>query len=82
MGIGLLLFGVFLRLRRRRAVVLAAFLSASGFVLMLCHLAAFGLFALAVGACELACGIESARRSAMAAAKTLRDRIAATENYR
>src|ERR1700710_926963 len=53
-GAGLLLFGVYLRLRRRRGVMLVAFLLASGFVLMLCHLAAFGLFALAIGGCELA----------------------------
>ena len=54
-GAGLLLFGVYLRLRRRRGVMLVAFLLASGFLLMLCHLAASGLFALAIGGCELAC---------------------------
>jgi hypothetical protein len=56
-GAGLLLFGVYLRVRGGRPVILMAFLLASGFVLMLCHLAAFGLFALAIGGCELACAL-------------------------
>ena len=52
-GLGLVLFGAWLRLRTRNPAVRAAFLLAAGTGLMLCHLAAFALFAIAVGMREL-----------------------------
>ena len=52
-GLGLVLFGVWLRLRTHNLVVRSGFLLAAGAGLMLCHLAAFALFAIAVGMCEL-----------------------------
>jgi len=55
-GLALILFGCYLRLRIRPAVPLIGFLLASSFALLLCHLAAFGLFAVAVGSCEVTCG--------------------------
>ena len=53
-GLGLLLFGAWLCLRSHNLLTRSAFLLAAGFALMLCHLAAFALFAIAVGVCELA----------------------------
>jgi hypothetical protein len=53
-GLALLLFGVWLRLAERQVIARIPFLVTSGFALMLCHLTAFGLFAVAVGLSELA----------------------------
>lgn len=53
-GLSLLLFGAYLRMRTRSAPVLGAVVALSGFVVLLCHMAAFGLFTLAVGGCEVA----------------------------
>lgn len=52
-GLALVLFGCYLGLRTRPIALLIGFLLASGFALLLCHLAAFGLFAVAVGTFEL-----------------------------
>ncbi len=59
-GLALILFGVYLRLRNRTFASVVTLLMASSFALLLCHLAAFGLFAIAVGACELVRGFEAA----------------------
>jgi hypothetical protein len=53
-GLALVWFGSYLRFRRRSAAVLGPLLIIWGFTIILCHLAAFGLFALAVGGCEIA----------------------------
>lgn len=50
-GLALLLFAAWLDIRTRPRGWLV--LLPAGFALLLCHLAAFGLFAIAVGACEL-----------------------------
>ncbi|MBS0640639.1 MAG: hypothetical protein JSS43_12245, partial [Proteobacteria bacterium] len=59
-GLALVAFGWYLRLRPlagwRLPLVMAL-----GFALLLCHLAAFGLFALALGGCELAAAFEASR---------------------
>lgn len=61
-GLGLVLFGAHLRSRGRFGTTASvAFFLASGFVLMLCHIAAFGLFALAVGGYELADALSASR---------------------
>lgn len=52
-GLSLVLFGGWLRIRNKSLAVRVAFLLAAGFGLMLCHLAAFGLFAIAAGVTEL-----------------------------
>jgi hypothetical protein len=52
-GLALVLYGTWLRLRERNLGVRTAFLLAAGTGLMLCHLAAFGLFAIAAGVTEL-----------------------------
>jgi hypothetical protein len=51
-GIALLVFGIYLRLRDARPGKLLAILVPSGAVLLLCHLMAFGICALAIGAFE------------------------------
>ncbi|WP_428483735.1 hypothetical protein [Rhodopila sp.] len=56
-GLALVLFGVWLRLRARPLAARVRFLVVSGFGLMLCHFAAYGLFAIAVGLCELTDGV-------------------------
>lgn len=53
-GLGLLLFGLWLEIRMQHVAARVGFLLVSGTALMLCHLGAFGLFAIAVGMCELA----------------------------
>jgi hypothetical protein len=53
-GLALLLFGAWLRLRSHSLAARIPFLLAAGTGLMLCHLAAFALFAVAVGINELA----------------------------
>ncbi len=58
-GLSLLLFGFYLRIRARGWGWLVLLMPLS-FVLLLCHLAAFGLFAIAVGACELTQGFVAA----------------------
>ncbi len=55
-----MLFGAWLRLRTRSIPVRVAFLLPSAFGLMLCHLAALGIFAVAVGMCELTGDIATA----------------------
>jgi hypothetical protein len=60
-GLALVLFGLYLRVRRRDWAWLAVLMPLS-FVLLLCHLAAFGLFAIAVGGCELTCAWQSVCR--------------------
>jgi hypothetical protein len=55
-GLALLLFGFWIGVRQRGLAARCAFLLAGGFGLLLCHLAAFGLFAIAVGICELTGG--------------------------
>lgn len=59
-GLDMVLFGVWLRLRQGPLALRAAFLLAAGALLMLCHLAAFALFAIAVGMTEL---LDRRRRS-------------------
>jgi hypothetical protein len=59
-GLALVLFGAWLNLRGRRVALRAVFLVVSGFALLLCHLVAYGLFALAVGICELTDGSSTA----------------------
>jgi hypothetical protein len=59
-GLALMLFGLYLRLRPLSAARVALFMPLS-FVLLLCHLAAFGLFAMAVGACELTGSFQAAK---------------------
>ncbi|MDR3539277.1 MAG: hypothetical protein P4L71_22505 [Acetobacteraceae bacterium] len=58
-GLALLLFGFYLRIRERGWGWLVLLMPLS-FALLLCHLAAFGLFAIAVGACELTHGFVAA----------------------
>jgi hypothetical protein len=53
-GLALLLFGVYLRLRDARLRWLIVLFLPAGFALLISHLAAFGLFGIAVGAYELA----------------------------
>lgn len=60
-GLALVLFGFYLRIRRQSVVALIGFLLASSFALLLCHLAAFGLFAVAVGSCALTDGLASTK---------------------
>lgn len=55
-GLALLFFGCYLRIRTQSFARLAIMLAPLGFVLLLCHLVAFGLFAIAIGACELTHG--------------------------
>ncbi|WP_428484046.1 hypothetical protein [Rhodopila sp.] len=52
-GLALLFFGFYLRLRSQPLARLATTLVPLGVALLLCHLAAFGLFAIAIGCCEL-----------------------------
>ena len=52
-GLALLFFGSYLRFRTQPRGRLGVGLVLLGFTLMLCHLAAFALFAIAVGSCEL-----------------------------
>jgi hypothetical protein len=52
-GLALVLFGVYLRIRTRPVPARIAVLLASSLLLLLCHLAAWGLLALAIGATEL-----------------------------
>jgi len=59
-GLALLLFGFYLWIRTQPLWRLAAVLVPLSFVLLLCHLVAFGLFAIAVGACELTHGFTAA----------------------
>lgn len=60
-GLCLLLFGLYLRWRTRSpAFVVPTFLAGS-VALLLCHLTAFGLFAIAVGAAELVAGWREGR---------------------
>jgi hypothetical protein len=53
-GLALILFGAWLTLRARPAIVRIPCLAAAGFALLLCHLAAYGLFAIAVEAAAIA----------------------------
>ena len=53
-GLALLWFGCYLRLRACPRPGVAALLVVWGFTTLACHMAAFGLFALSVGGCELA----------------------------
>lgn len=62
-GLALLLFGLYLLVRRRGWAWLTLLMPLS-FVLLLCHLAAFGLFAIAVGASELTYGYRAATSGA------------------
>ena len=48
-----MLFGAWLEVRQRSLAPRVLFLLVAGFGVMLCHLAAFGLFAIAVGMCEV-----------------------------
>jgi hypothetical protein len=59
-GLSLLFFALYLRLREGRAPPFVATMLAASFLLLLCHLAAFGLFALATAGHAL--GAEVARR--------------------
>lgn len=59
-GLSLLLFGLYLRFRTLPLWRLAAWLMPLSVALLLCHLVAFGLFAIAVGGCELAHGLAAA----------------------
>jgi len=58
-GLALVLFGTWLHLRGRSVATKATFLIVSGFALMLCHFAAFGLFAIAIGICEAGDGVSA-----------------------
>jgi len=60
-GLALLLFAAFLRLRDRALGVQAAILLPGGVVLLLCHLAAFGIFAACVGTYEISCALDRRR---------------------
>jgi hypothetical protein len=60
-GLAVVAFGWYLRLRPVTMSRLVLFMPLS-FVLLLCHLAAFGLFAFAVGGCELAVAFQAVRR--------------------
>lgn len=59
-GLAVLFFGLYLRVRTASLARVAATLVPLGFVLMLCHLVSFALFAIAVGACELTHGFAAA----------------------
>lgn len=73
-GLALLLFGLYLRWRSRAPVVLIPAFLFGSVALLLCHLTAFGIFAIAVGAVELVAAwkqgrvIGVVRRQALAAA--------------
>lgn len=54
MGLALVLFGYYLRFRQQRLARLVAVFVPCSFALLLCHLAAFGIFAAAIGSSELA----------------------------
>jgi hypothetical protein len=53
-GVALLLFALYLHCRRRPLWVQLLILMPAGFGLLLCHMAAFGIWALAIGSYELA----------------------------
>jgi hypothetical protein len=59
-GLGMVLFGLYLRCCTQTLGRLALWLMPLSFTLLLCHLVAFGLFALAVGSSELAYGFTAA----------------------
>lgn len=59
-GLALLVFGFYLRLRTQPLGRLMAWLMPAGVALLLCHLVAFGVFAIAVGACEIRYGFTAA----------------------
>ncbi len=59
-GLALLFFGLYLRFRTQPPGRRIAFLLPLGFATLLCHLVAFGLFAIAVGSCELTYGFLAA----------------------
>jgi hypothetical protein len=61
-GFALLAFGAYLRLRRLALPAVVVIFAPAAFLLLLCHLAAFGLFAAAVGALELARAFEAEGR--------------------
>lgn len=62
-GLALLLFGFYLRLRNLPLGRLAVIFAPCSFALLLCHLGAFGIFAAAVGSCELTDAFKSANGS-------------------
>jgi hypothetical protein len=59
-GLAVLCFGFYLRFRHHPRGRLTAGLVLAGFTLMLCHLVAFAIFAIAVGSCELVYGFAAA----------------------
>lgn len=59
-GLALVLFGWFLRLRGGSLLRLVLVFTPLSFLLLLCHFAAFGLFAIAVGSFELALAYDGA----------------------
>jgi hypothetical protein len=63
----LLLFSLYLRMRGAHFMTLIAVFVIGGFGLLLCHVAAFGLFALAVGFFELSEAFASLRRISLPA---------------
>src|SRR5262245_129880 len=53
-GVALVVFGLYVRYREIRPSVVVPIFAFAGCVILLCHLAAFGLYALAIGGFELA----------------------------
>ena len=60
-GLALVAFGLYLPLRRARMLFSVPIFAAIGILILLCHLAAFGLFAIAVGSFELAEAVSASR---------------------
>src|SRR5262249_35805693 len=75
-GVALITFGLYLRYREGRAILVIPAFALAGCIILLCHLAAFGLYALAVGAYELAIVLEGCWRTPF---KTLIMRLVSSE---
>jgi hypothetical protein len=75
-GLALVAFGLYLRYRSGRNVLIIPMFTLAGCAILLCHLAAFGLYAIAIGAFELALCLEDNRGKPL---ETLAGRLTAVE---
>ncbi len=75
-GVALTAFGLYLKYRNGRTIVIVPAFAFAGALILLCHMAAFGLYGIAVGAYELAVSLEGSWRGPF---KTLAARVIASE---